>query len=312
MANFEEIKENPVKYLKSLAMDLVVVVVSLAYIFYQLIDLEKTELNPIILIAEAIIGIICGIVIKQALGENGFGKGYNSQTWIEEEEKYNRSCAEANKYMERVSNYNAVLEKEKRTRYRTVHLQAVRLKYSDWFDEEGDYIGSDEAYKKLDRKQRRMLNKCVKVRIYVLNMFSEYSNASEQDTKPEPTDKRQRQKNMSRNTISATVVAIIGVYFVPVLNGWNWANLIASTMQVALWVLFGVLQLYQNFNFVVQDKVSTLRKKKEMIGRFVKECDMGLHQTVVMEKAGEPEPVKRDEVVVNNQVGGYYVTEVRG
>ena len=132
-----------------------------------------------------------------------------------------------------------------------------------------------------------MVNKCVKVRIYVLNLFSEYSNATEQDTKQEVTDRKQRQKNMSRNTISAAVIAIIGIYFIPVLNGWNWANLIASTMQVSLWVLFGVLQLYQNFNFIVKDKVSILKEKKQLIGRFVKECGNGLYISPEMQTTQE-------------------------
>ena len=284
---FQEIKEHPAKYIKSLAMDLVVIIVSLAYVFYQMIDLEKTDLNPLILIAEAIVGIICGVIIKQALGENGFGKGYNSDTWLTEEEKYNQSCALANDYMERVDLFYETVEKEKRFKYRRLHLQAVRLKYEDWFDKEGNYIGTEERFNKLTRKQRRMVNKCVKVRIYVLNLFSEYSNATEQDTKQEVTDRKQRQKNMSRNTISAAVIAIIGIYFIPVLNGWNWANLIASTMQVSLWVLFGVLQLYQNFNFIVKDKVSILKEKKQLIGRFVKECGNGLYISPEMQTTQE-------------------------
>ena len=110
---FQEIKEHPAKYIKSLAMDLVVIIVSLAYVFYQMIDLEKTDLNPLILIAEAIVGIICGVIIKQALGENGFGKGYNSDTWLTEEEKYNQSCALANDYMERVDLFYETVEKER-------------------------------------------------------------------------------------------------------------------------------------------------------------------------------------------------------
>ena len=82
---------------------------------------------------------------------------------------------------------------------------------------------------------------------------------------------------MSKNSLSAVLIAIIGVYFIPVLNEWSWANLIASTLQVSLWVLFGILQLYTNFNFVVQDKVNILKKKKELISRFVKDCEKGMY-----------------------------------
>ena len=58
----EEIQSLTSRYIKSIAMDFVVVIVALAYIFYQMITLEPTNLNPLVLIAEAIMGIICGVV----------------------------------------------------------------------------------------------------------------------------------------------------------------------------------------------------------------------------------------------------------
>ena len=275
----EELRENPVKYLKSLAMDIVVVIVAIAYIFYQMITLEPTQLNPIILVAEALMGIICGVLIKQSLGENGFSKGYNSELWVKEEELYNNACNTAIEYMDRVDNFYLVIEKEKKENYRRNHLQGVRLKYSEWFDKEGNYIGTKDQFDKLTFWQKRMVKRCIRVHIFVLNLFSEYETSSEQDTKKELTVKRQRGKNISKNALSATLIAIIGVYFIPVIDSWNWASLIASTMQVALWVLFGILQLYQNFNFIVVDKVAILRRKKELISRFVKGSKENLYLT---------------------------------
>ena len=278
MANYSEIKddliENTTKYLKSIAMDLMVVAVALAYVFYQMVSLETTQLNPLILIAQALVGIIAGVVIKQALGENGFSKGYNSTKWNTEEEKYNETCAKANNYIdERLDNFYLTIEKEKKANYRRNHLQAVRLKYQHWFNDNGDYIGDEQKFNQLTRRQKYMVKKCIRVRIYVLNLFSEYANSDEQDTKKEKTDKTQRFNNMTRNTLSAVLIALLGAYFVPIINGWSWASFITATLQVSLWTIFGVIQLYQNYNFVVQDRVAILRKKKELILRFIKGCE---------------------------------------
>ena len=274
---FEELQSLTSRYIKSIAMDIVVVIVAFAYIFYQMITLEPTALNPLVLIAEAIMGIICGVVIKQALGENGFSRGYNSKIWIDEEKKYNDACTTANPYMERVDNFYQCEEIDKKRNYRRTKLQGARLKYDQWFDKDGYYIGLTENYNKLDRKQKKVLNKCIKVKIYPLNLFSQYSITSDQDTKPEITDRKQREKNIARNTISATLVAIIGVYFMPMINNWSWGSFISATMQVALWVLFGIIQLYQNFNFIVQDKVALLKTKKENIRRFTTGCEKGMY-----------------------------------
>ena len=271
-----DIKENPVKYIKSLAMDLIVVLVAIAYVFYNMVKLEPQNLNPLVLIAQSVVSIICGVVIKQSLGENGFSKGYNSVKWNEEEDKYNDVCNSAVPYVDRVENFYLCEEIEKRRNYRRQHLQAKRMKYDNWFDFEGNYIGKKEQYDKLDFFQKRTLNKCIKVKIYVLNLFSEYGTSTEQDTKKEITDKVQRGKNITKNTLSATIIAIVGVYFLPVLT-MNWGSFIASTMQVLLWVMFGVLQLYKNYSFVVIDKVNVLKTKKEMIKKFTTGCEQGLY-----------------------------------
>ena len=288
-----ELKELTGKYIKTIAMDLIVVIVALAYVFYQMVTLEKTNLNPLVLVAQALMGIICGIIIKVSLGENGFSKGYNSNIWLEEEAKYNKACTDSSDYIdERLENYYLCKEIEKKELYRRKNLQAVRLKYSTWFDKDGNFIGTKEDIKKLRLYQKVVLNKCVRVKVYPLNLFSEYANTSEQDTKKEPTDKLQRGKNVLKNSISAVVVAMIGVYFIPLFN-WNWASLISSTMQVSMWVMFGILQLYTNYNFVVKEKVAVLRKKKEEMVIFVKNCDKGMYR--------ENPYLKQDKVIEQQQ-----------
>ena len=273
----EELQSFTVRYIKTIAMDIIVVLVAIAYIFYQMVGLEPTDVNPLVLIAQAFMGIICGVAIKQALGENGFSMGYNSKFWLDEEEKYNKACNTANPYMERVDNFYQCEEIEKKRNYRRSKLQGARLKYDHWFDYDGNYIGSIEEYNALDRKQKRVLNKCIKIKIYPLNLFSQYDISNDKWTKKEITDRSQRTKNATRNTVSATIIAIIGVYFIPFLSKWSWASFISSTMQVAMWVLFGILQLFTNYNFVTQDKVALLRKKKEDIRRFTTGCEKGMY-----------------------------------
>lgn len=273
------------KYIKSIAMDLVVVLVALSYVFYQMITLEPTGLNPWVLLAQASVGIICGVTIKQSLGENGFSRGYNSGAWQDEEAKYNETCNGALPYADRVDNFYQYEEFEKKKNYRRQHLQEVRLKYSTYFDEDGNYIGSKEdtsvfnfhKKSKLDRKQRKVVRRCVRVKIYPLNLFSQYTISTEQDTQKEITDKDKRARNILQNTLFATIIAVVGVYFLPQISGWNWASFIGSTMQVTLWIMFGMLQLYTNYNFVVQDKVAVMKRKKETIQRFVSGCNKGMY-----------------------------------
>lgn len=277
MLNSDDIKQGAKRYIKSVAMDLIVVIVAISYVLYQMVKLEPTDTNPWILLAQSFMAIACGLIIKQSLGENGFSRGYNSPIWEDEEKLYNSACNTALPYMDKVSNYYQCEIIEGKRIYRIQHLQEARLRYIDWFDKNGNYIGTKEAYKKLDFRQKFVVRRCIKVKIYPLNLFSQYSVSIDQRTKKEITDKKQRLNNATKNTISAVLIAIIGVYFLPAFNERSWAAFIASTMQVSMWVLFGILQLYTNYNFVVQDKVSVLKTKKEEITKFTSKCVIGLY-----------------------------------
>lgn len=299
----EEVQSFALRYIKTFAMDLVVVLVALAYVFYQMVTLKQTDLNPLVLIAQAIMGIICGVVIKQALGENGFSKGYNSKHWSEEEKMYNDVCTKAVPYMDRADNFYEYEIIDRKKNFRRQHLQSKCLRYDDWFDKDGNYIGyplKELKSRGFDIKQRKVIKKCIKVKIYPLNLFGQYTISVDQDTKKEPTVKMQRVKNTTSNTVTATIIAIIGVYFVPQITGWNWASLISATMQVALWVIFGIIQLYINYNFVDQDLVAVLRKKKEEIKRFVSGCDKGLYTHSPYEEKPIDEPVEQPKPQTNN------------
>jgi hypothetical protein len=193
--------------------------------------------------------------------------------------------------MERVDNFYLCEEIEIKRTYRRQHLQAKRLKYENWFDFDGNYIGRLEDYNKLTRTQKRTIEKCVKVKIYIPNLFSEYSTATDEYTHKETTDKTQKAKNLGKNTISAVLVAMVGVYFVPMLNSWSWASFISATMHVSLWVIFGVLPLYTNYDFVVHTKVASLRNKKEMIKRFTTGCEKDLYKTNPYDKIVDNYPI---------------------
>lgn len=294
----EDLQNFTVRYIKTIAMDLAVILIAIAYVFYQMVTLKPTDTNPLILLAQAFMGIVCGVLIKQALGENGFSRGYNSSFWLDEEQKYNEACTGANKYMEYVDNYYQYQEIEKKRNYRRTKLQGIRLKYDSWFDKDGNYIGTEEAYKKLDRKQKKVMNKCIRIRIYTLNLFSQYDNSVEQSTKKEKTDKMQRTKNLTSNTVTATIIAVIGVYFIPFLSSWSWASFVSSTMQVAMWILFGILQMFTNYNFVTQDKTALLRQKKEEIKKFTIGCENNLYKHSPYDECEED--TKR-ETVLNPQ-----------
>lgn len=276
-------------FIKSNLLNGVVILISLAYIFYNMVIIKRTDLTLAECVANAGIGVFIAFIIKEALGESGFTKGYGSQIWQNNLNKYNNACNLANKYIDRIDNFYEIEEKEKKKKYRMQNLQAIRLKYSDFFDSDGNYIeneikplkslknGKIQGVYYLTKHQRKILKKCVEVKIHNLNLFSEYGNEIENDTKPEKTDNSQRGKMLVKNTFVVVSSAVIGAYFVPMWNNWNWGSFISATVQVMLWVGAGITQLYQNYNYVVVEKSNKLTRKIELIIKFTRGCENGLY-----------------------------------
>ena len=266
-------------FIKGNLINLVVILTSVAYIFFGMIGINKTDLTIEEQIAKAGIGIIVGFLIKQGVGENGFNKGYNSLLWKTALEKYNNVCNIANAYVERVDNFYRAEEIEKKRQYRRMLLMEYQIKYEWFFDFKGNFIENKDKYSTLDRKQRRALKKAVKVKIYNLNLFSEYSIELSADTKREKTDKTQRSIMFGKNGIAQIVSAVLGAYFLPMWSGWSWASFIIASIQVVIWISCGVIQLYTNYNYVAIEKTNKLKRKMELLIKFKQGCESGLYAT---------------------------------
>lgn len=293
----EETKNAFTTFLKGNLINFCVIAVGLAYIFYGLLDIQRTSESIFINLCEGTVGIITGLLIKQALGETGIGKGYASKIWIEEVALYNAQCNKANPYMERVDNFYYCQEIEKLKKLRKTRLMGVRLKYSDFFNNNGQYINEKEIIsprkakklKKLnlfnanemvvlDFHQKRVLKSSIIAKVYNLNLFSEYENGIDASTKKEVTDKSYKAKTLGKNGLTSILIACIGTYFtVDWIEKFDVASFIFSIFQVLLWIALGAVQLYNNYNYIVVDKVNKLKTKKELIQKFVFGCENGLY-----------------------------------
>lgn len=278
------------KNIKTILMDFAVAFVSVVYVLYQVLVLTPTELNPITLITKGLIGIVVGIMIKQALGENGFTKGYKADTYLTAKKKYSKRCEPALPYIDKQEEYEDIIRSEKLARNRKLRLAGYRMKYEDFFDDKGNYIEHEimdaNYYKKrkkkypdfqlnentivLDKRQQACLEKCVALKIYIKNMFSEWQDNVYEDEEKEKTDKQQKAQKFRSNLIGAIIVVLLGVYFTPEFVNWNWGAVILSLFQVFCWIAFGIVQLYDNYEFIVVYKVNLLEEKGIMIIKFLK------------------------------------------
>ena len=290
MATFKERTEDVYNNFKSnirtILLNLAIVATAVVYIFYNVLKLEPTNLNPFILLAQAVLAIIAALCIKTGLGENGMIRGYASDIWNKAKTTYNIKADKALPYIDKADDFYEKERVEKRMRNRKVRLSSYRMRYEDFFDANGDYIEHEiwtphqkkkqlklgneipESVFVLDFKQRQILKKCIKMQIFPKDMFNEYGADLTDDERKEKTDKMQRQMNFRKNFFSAVGFSIAGVYFIPTLV-WNWGSIIWALFQVLMWTMFGMLDAYDNYSYITNEKVGILKVKEQMISRFM-------------------------------------------
>lgn len=280
--------------IKSFAIDIVIVLVAVAFIFYGNLIFESKPFNPMEDLMDGILTIVVGLTIKLALAEQGMIKGYDSETFVEENKKYNQSCIDSLDYIEFADDFTQEMIVDRKANYRKTKLQGVRLKYHDFFTESGEIIDivitkktkktSDKSYQKLDnefvldRKQRKALDKCYKVSPKVMNLYSEYTNDNTNVNDKETTDTRRRQSVVLRNVVGTIGLSLLGVYFAVKIGEWNWGEFILSCIQVCGFVAGGITQLYGNINYICRDKVAILREKSRRLSVFINKCKKGTYQ----------------------------------
>jgi len=270
--------ENKKGIIKSALTNLLIVATSVAYLFFGMLNFDKTDKSLEKTLVTSIIGVVCAILIKRAMGENGIDLGYKSEKYIDELEKYNEVCKMANPYLDKIDNYYASEEIRKLKEYRRINLNAVRLRYCDWFNEDGEYIENKERYKKLKLRQKWVMFKCLHAKMRRLSLMSEYEDGVSSYTKGEITAIRYRGQRTFKNTLTALAPIFVIGYFTITFKTWNWGKFIGCLIQVLMWVLTGLLELYNAYQYVTDTKVSYLRKKKEEIIKFTKGCEEGQYK----------------------------------
>lgn len=131
----DEAKENAKHNLKTLIMDLAVVLLSAVYTLYGSLVLSPNQEATITIVGRTIVGMVVGVLIKQALGENGYIRGYQCEDWLVAKRSYGKKAEDALPYIDRIDSFYDSQRKKKLERNRRTKMASCRLIYERFFDD---------------------------------------------------------------------------------------------------------------------------------------------------------------------------------
>ena len=253
--------------------------VSLVYILTAFLAIDRTGKTVARIIADGAIAFCLGVLINRLFDLQGMMSG-------EQEERVQRIKEEHSEIVFRVASHIELLdgwcEQENAKNYRlqrTKILARVGMKYEDCFDERGvakPWTPKEENFhnrflRKTEKRKARAYKKAVALELTPLiggELTSDGGKYSDPYYFGRTKAQYEAQGSVGDVMIKLGITVIFGYYSVSVLDDFNFANLIWTTLQVALFLIMGVISMYRAHNFITDEFRGRIVKKIDNLQKF--------------------------------------------
>lgn len=264
---------------------LAVLLISIVYITSSLVTISKTGKSIFEIIGTSVLSFIVGTLITSAFRSIGVHKGEMSEIMTSTNELHGKTVEEITPYIDKLDSYCENENKEALKRIRTKILAKAGLRYEDCFDENGialeitidwessqpSAVSSQREMKKKIWQKKKAYNKAVHLRFKPLlasNLTSDGVNAENPFDFGNSKKAYTTQKNIT-GTFSRVLTAIIVGYFsVSFATSIDYATLIWNALQIVMYIVGGVVQMYASYNFIVDDYRQSIIKKIDYLQKF--------------------------------------------
>lgn len=251
---------------------LIVAVMSVVYIFYGLLTIETTGKTIVQIIRDGAINLIFGWLIGKMLSMQGYSDGGRHKYLEKTREEYNAKKAEINSIVDRLEDFVKIRNAQDLKEYQTIVLTSEALKYSDF--EAGKFADyrSEEAKTKYNKHQLKAIYRCYHPKLKQLNssdiITGENLNYKSQNDMGETQKENEKKSDIKAFGSRIAFALFFGYFGVSLLNGFDWGNVIWTTIQAVTFLASGLMRYYNSFVFMKEGMVERYRKQMHLLDIF--------------------------------------------
>lgn len=284
--------------------------VSLIYILTAFLTIDETGKTITQIIADGAISFLLGLFINRIFELQGMMNGDREERVRATIEEHGKIVVKISPHIDKLDKW-CELENEKNYKLqRTKILARAGLKYDDCFDEGGvakvwkpdEERLKDKVLRRAELKRLMGFHKAVNLKLTALSGGELTSEGGKQE---DPyfmgrTKAQYRTQASIWDSISKLGTAIIfGYYSVKLVQGFNYANLIWTALQVALFLAMGVITMFKAYNYVVDEFRGRIVKKIDNLQKFDNYVNaISVEEVKTVEKK-EPKIEKEESKEVN-------------
>ena len=252
-----------VEFLKKNFLNFLIAIVVIVFLTKDLITIQESGKTVLEIIANSIVNLIVGQLIKNLFSQKGSNAGFNSKSYKKKIERYGEEIEKTDPYIDKLDDFCDKKNEQRIQKAQKHILRPARIKYEDFLNKTKEEVCRD-------KKQFKIWNKAQGVQIQIItpeNLVSETDPRYEKGKKEESL-KQHKTKEAILSLIIATLISIIFGYFVPELNKDALAGLLWNLIQVAIWLAFGIISFYQEYTYITVDYSQRILRKTTYLIEF--------------------------------------------
>lgn len=264
----EERVQTTIKKLGEKIPIFIAIAISLWWLLYDSIEVEQAQINFTERVGITCITIVLSLIFRTLIANGGYASAKKTLTCISTMDAYDKAREKGLPKQRQIMNYTHALAVKNLHDCRKVNLQSNDLKYEDFFNDNGDYIGADYKHaKNLTRKQKKIIKQAIKQRIIIPPIFG-YMSSKWFGLKKEQTQKGHQTKATISNLLFCVALSFVTVGITFRFVGINIDSFIYAFIQILLWTASGYIQRLENFNFIIDVTVPMFKEKTNIINSY--------------------------------------------
>ena len=278
-------------FVKNNMTNIVLILISLAYIFYGMLSVERTGKTIDEIIGGGALSALTGFFIKVLRGNSGITDGMISPVFIAKTNAYGEKKVEISPYIDELPQFcnykNEARLKQKQSEFLAKYAMKYELFVNGYYDN--------------DPTKQEILEKARKIKIYQytpVTFTNAYDNAVEEEELLSVNVDKYKKKN-NRLKIVLTIICGLLFGYYTVGKDFDWANVAWAAFQVSLYLIMGQIDYNNSYYFVTQ----TLRGKIERVISILDEfVNLRNEHPGIFALKFEEEKITQTSVNIYNQV----------
>ena len=265
-------------FIKNNAGYFIVAFVCIIYVLTSYLTIDRSGKSIARIIGDGAVALFLGMFINTMLGLQGMMLGDRDDRVRGAAEEHEKVVLRISPYIDKLDEWcNSENAKNYKTQ-RTKILARAGLKYSDCFDDDGvaaSWIPDKEKLKgplkKSERKKIKAYRDAVTLKLTALSA-GDLTSEGGKDSDPYYFGRTKAQYETQsgiKELISKIGTALIfGYYGVRLVDKFSYANLIWTGLQVATFLITGIIKLYKDYNYVIGEYRGRIVKKTDNLQKF--------------------------------------------